>query len=1048
MTRRALLAAVLLAAALAGPASAANRAPVCHGMTLAVAPDGAREFSVRCDDYDGPEAARVAILDAPGHGDADAVAQVRLRYEPDAGYTGPDALTFVATDGAGESPPVTQQLVVTDQNLAPRCLPLHVVTIVDSSHDAPRPCYDPNAGDAVRPLLASPPAHGTVFIGPDSTSYAPDSGFAGDDSFALKATDGTLEGPATTVTVDATTLEPPECDAPPTQQVRPGQTHRFEPTCRDNQQRFPYERFSYGLVDEPAHGQVDIDYRGNSVEYTSNDGYEGPDQYTLRVYNTFGPDQAGSSILVTVPVDVSPDANAAPLCQPVELLRVRTGASALTGGWCGDPDGDQLAVTVSTQPSHGAIAPATPNSDRSYTADDDYTGDDAFAISWSDGRADPVTLLRRVRVVGDDENTAPECPGALPRVRRGGITTITLSCTDAERDGLTYSWEEPEHGDVEKIDFVGPFAGTYLRYTPAADYVGPDRFRYRAHDGRGHSAWATVLVEVVPPSPPRCSDPEVRGVRPGDNLDLLYFCEAEMGSSVAPAVEVGPEHGSVEDLGGGHHRYTPEAGYEGPDSITFRAENESGADEFVQEIDVDPDANAVPRCYVDSGPSWTRGEPATYVLECYDPDGDPVTLSIVDQPEHGDLGALDQAEREIVYTPDPGFVGLDRFTFRGNDGRGDSTLAGKTIRVRAPDANYAPRCATGGVGTAAGQPVSFTPICTDGDGDALTVTVAEQPGHGTVTGPDGGGKFTYTPDPGFEGTDLVGIRASDSQSTSPLRQYYITVGSGAGSPGLPRCTPIAANVRHATSRRVQLRCSGPFGEPIDPELLTSPAHGTLGALGDDGWLTYTPETGFAGTDSFTFTAQANGKSAPPATVELRVAAAPPGGDDTPQEQPPGDASPPPPPPSGGPPPQPGPLPPPRDLLQEAVDRSLGRHARALGIRLGRARTFYVDETGVIRAPVQAIYALVCPVSCEIVARQRIVLSLGRARAAAAKPIRLRPQRLKLRPLQVGLVKLRLTKAQRRRLRRARRVTLVTSLTVTEAGGQPTRATTRLRLKVR
>src|SRR5687767_15412338 len=56
------------------------------------------------------------------------------------------------------------------------------------------------------------------------------------------------------------------------------------------------------------------------------------------------------------------------------------------------------------------------------------------------------------------------------------------------------------------------------------------------------------------------------------------------------------------------------------------------------------------------------------------------------------------------------------------------------------------------------------------------------------------------------------------------------------------------------------------------------------------------------------------------------------------------------------------------------------------------------------------------------------ISLGGARAAAVKPIRLRAQELKLRAYEVGTVKLRVTKAQRRRIRRARRATLVTSLT--------------------
>ncbi len=56
-------------------------------------------------------------------------------------------------------------------------------------------------------------------------------------------------------------------------------------------------------------------------------------------------------------------------------------------------------------------------------------------------------------------------------------------------------------------------------------------------------------------------------------------------------------------------------------------------------------------------------------LECTDPDGDAVTLSIVDGPTKGSLGPI--AGGEVTYTPDAGEFGADSFTFRATDGTAD-----------------------------------------------------------------------------------------------------------------------------------------------------------------------------------------------------------------------------------------------------------------------------------------------------------------------------------------------------------------------------------------
>src|SRR5438034_847467 len=70
-------------------------------------------------------------------------------------------------------------------------------------------------------------------------------------------------------------------------------------------------------------------------------------------------------------------------------------------------------------------------------------------------------------------------------------------------------------------------------------------------------------------------------------------------------------------------------------------------------------------------------------------------------------------------------------------------------------------------------PVAITLVATDADGDTLTYTVASPPANGSLSGT--APNLTYTPNPGFSGTDSFSFTAKDSQSTSNLATVSITV---------------------------------------------------------------------------------------------------------------------------------------------------------------------------------------------------------------------------------------------------------------------------------
>jgi hypothetical protein len=89
-----------------------------------------------------------------------------------------------------------------------------------------------------------------------------------------------------------------------------------------------------------------------------------------------------------------------------------------------------------------------------------------------------------------------------------------------------------------------------------------------------------------------------------------------------------------------------------------------------------------PAVVSDATTSTPLDTPVAIDLRATDPNGDPLTLRIVRQPDNGTVAL---ANRTATYRPFPGFVGRDPFTFAAWDGSTDSNLGTVTVNVIGPD---------------------------------------------------------------------------------------------------------------------------------------------------------------------------------------------------------------------------------------------------------------------------------------------------------------------------------------------------------------------------
>ncbi|WP_341938689.1 Ig-like domain-containing protein [Marinimicrobium sp. C2-29] len=85
-----------------------------------------------------------------------------------------------------------------------------------------------------------------------------------------------------------------------------------------------------------------------------------------------------------------------------------------------------------------------------------------------------------------------------------------------------------------------------------------------------------------------------------------------------------------------------------------------------------PDLNQGPTASDASFTTQTDTE-VTGTLNAEDPEGDPVTFAVVDEPENGSV--MLEADGSFSYQPGANFTGNDSFSFRASDGDRDSNLA-------------------------------------------------------------------------------------------------------------------------------------------------------------------------------------------------------------------------------------------------------------------------------------------------------------------------------------------------------------------------------------
>lgn len=279
--------------------------------------------------------------------------------------------------------------------------------------------------------------------------------------------------------------------------------------------------------------------------------------------------------------------------------------------------------------------------------------------------------------------------------------------------------------------------------------------------------------------------------------------------------------------------------------------------------------NSAPVAANDSYVRHGSGTIGSLLANDYDPDSDPIGVSIVTSPAHGTLYGAQPGYYTYSLT-NSSWTGTDTFTYKACDPyQACSSVVTVTINVvnQAPVGNSDTYSVHG---TTTIGPMLANDV--DADGDTLSYDALTYPSHGTLYGLQQPDRKSYVPAQGYVGTDSFTYRVCDSLNlcSGPVTVTLNVVNNS------PTAIADFYIVRGWTS-------IGPFrnndydadGDSINAvEVLTYPAHGTLYGQTQIDMKSFNPAWNYVGWDSFTYQVRDSlyGWSAP-ATVYVLVLSA-------------------------------------------------------------------------------------------------------------------------------------------------------------------------------
>jgi subtilisin family serine protease len=633
--------------------TAVNDPPVADAQSLGTPEDTAKAIMLTGSDVEG-DGLTYTVLSGPSQGSLSGVAPA-LTYTPSPGYSGPDSFTFKVNDGQADSLPAAVSIAVSGVNDAPTADAQAVTTDEDVPKAVTLSGTDPEA-DPLTFVVVSGPSNGVLTGSGASRSYTPNANFSGSDAFTFKVNDGQVDSPSATVTITVTAVnDPPVADA---QSVSTAEDAPKPIVLAGSD--VEGSGLAYAVVTGPSSGVLTGALP--NVTYTPNADFNGADSFTFRV-NDGTADSLPATVSITVtPVNDAPSATS----QGVATAEDASVGIVLAGA---DPENDPLSFAIVMGPANGTLTGTLPNV--TYTPNPNFNGPDSFTFRVSDAGATSAAATVSITITA--VNDAPAAGAQAASTAEDTPVGLSLTGSDVEGSALTFI--------LVSGPANGVLSGTLpsVTYTPNADFNGADSFTFKVNDGTADSPAATVSLTVTPVN----DAPSAAAQAVGATEDLpqgVVLAGTDPESDPLTFAIVSPPSNGVLSGTLPNLVYTPNADFNGADAFSFRV-NDGVLDSLPATVTVTVAAVNDAPVAKDQTLTLPRDSSRAVTLSGTDTEGDALGYTVLSSPSNG---ALTGVAPNLTYTPAPGYVGPDGFTFRVNDGTADSAPASVGITV-SPD---------------------------------------------------------------------------------------------------------------------------------------------------------------------------------------------------------------------------------------------------------------------------------------------------------------------------------------------------------------------------
>lgn len=530
-----------------------------------------------------------------------------------------------------------------------------------------------------------------------------------------------------------------------------------------------------------------------------------------------------------------------------------------------DANGDVLSYSIVDMPTKGVLRGIAP--DVEYIPNADVNGTDFFTFFVSDGHLESALAL--VDLTIHPINDAPVALDQTVDTLEDVPVDIELDGSDVEGDPLVFTIvNHPTHGtlDVSGLPRVA--------YQPDPDSENDDSFAFITNDGVLDSNAATVLISLTPINDAPGATPLEIELLEDETVELTLLGSDEEGDVLEFEVVTPPSHGMIalvevqDPTIDPVYEYTPDPDFDQSDSFTYRVydgslySNPVAVHLYIESVNDDPVAET-------GSFSLSEDTIGTLMLTAFDVDGDELEFIIQTPPNYGEIlseGAPVSAfphslgiSNAVDYRPFEDSNQADSFTFLVSDGQIQSSVVNANITIL--PSNDPPVGEAQSLLTLEDASLPITLTGTDPEGDPLTYTVTNPPANGALEGT--APELVYVPSGDFDGIDAFAFVVNDGQLDSEASVIEIEV-----QPinDVPIADLIELSLAEDSSVIVELAASDIESDPEDLtfQIESLPSNGSLelnevaitagaSVLTAD-TLVYYPESEFASTDAFTYSA--------------------------------------------------------------------------------------------------------------------------------------------------------------------------------------------------